>query len=167
MIARALLVSAALALTASSRARASECPAPKVDIADWAIVRSARMPGFTLRLPRSFTRDSASSPVESGPSARWSDTARARLTMSHRTAPAAVTPIPASAGRAIYTRCEDRVGGATATIVAYVDGTNAFIIHASIRWPDGEALDVRADATDRAYLEQLLAAVRTIRRAGA
>ena len=87
--------------------------------------------------------------------------------MSHRAATAAATPLPVSAGRAIYTRCEDRVGAATATIVAYGDGTNTFVILARIRWPDGEALDVRADATDRAHLEQLLAAVRTIRRAGA
>jgi hypothetical protein len=67
----------------------------------------------------------------------------------------------------MYTTCEDRVGSATATIVAYGEGTNAFVLHARIRWPDGEMLDVRADATDRPHLEQLLAAVRTIRRAGA
>ena len=76
-------------------------------------------------------------------------------------------PLPASGGRTNYTICEDRIGAATATIVAFGEGTNAFVIHARIRWPDGESLDVRADATDRAYLEQLLAAVRTIRRAGA
>jgi hypothetical protein len=46
-------------------------------------------------------------------------------------------------------------------------GTNTFVVHARIRWPDGETLDVQADATDRSRLEQLLAAVRTIRRTGA
>lgn len=167
MIARALIVSAGLALASSSTSRANQCPAPKVDIADWALVRSAKMPGFTLRLPRTFTRDTAKTMVEPAPSARWSNAARARLMMSHRAATAAAAPLPASGGRTSYTICEDRIGAATATIVAYGEGTNAFVIHARIRWPDGETLDVRADATDRAYLEQLLAAVRTIRRAGA
>ena len=167
MIARALLGCAVLALAAPRAARANECPASKIDIGDWALVRSAKMPGFTLRLPRTFTRDSASTAGGSAPSARWIDPARARLTMSHRTATAAATPLPASGGRTMYTTCEDRVGSATATIVAYAEGTNTFVVHARIRWPDGETLDVRADATDRSRLEQLLAAVRTIRRVGA
>jgi hypothetical protein len=167
VIARALIASVGLTLAPSSSARASECPAPKVDIANWAIVRSARVPGFTLRLPRTFTRDSTPIGVDSAPSARWIDAARGRFIMSHSTAAATAMPLPASEGRATYTRCEDRVGTAVATIVAYGEGTNAFVVHAHIRWPDGEALDVRADATDRAHLDQLLAAVRTIRRAGA
>ena len=167
MIARALLVCGALALAVPSSARANECPASKVDIADWALVRSAKMPGFSLRLPRTFTRDTASTTGGSAPSARWTDPARARLTMAHRAATAAATPLPASGGRTMYTTCEDRVGTATATIVAYAEGTNTFVVHARIRWPDGETLDVRADATDRSRLEQLLAAVRTIRRTGA
>ena len=162
-----MLVSAGLALASPSTSWANECPAPKVDIADWALVRSAKMPGFSLRLPRTFTRDTASTAVEPAPSARWSAATRARLTMSHRTATAAATPLPASGGRTMYSICEDRVGVATATIVAYGEGTNAFVVHARIRWPDGETLDVRADATDRAHFEQLLAAVRTIRRVGA
>lgn len=161
-----MLVCAGLALGAPPSMRAIECPAPKVDIADWALVRSAKMPGFTLRLPRTFTRDTTSSTVEPAPSARWSNAARARLTMSHRSATAA-TPLPASTGRAIYARCEDRIGAATATIAAYGEGMTTFVILARIRWPDGETLEVRADATDRAHLDQLLAAVRTIRRAGA
>jgi hypothetical protein len=36
-----------------------------------------------------------------------------------------------------------------------------------VRWPDGEELVVSADAAGRAQLDQLLAAVRTIRRTGA
>lgn len=164
-----LLVYATLALGAPSSARANECPPAKVDISDWALVRSAKLPGFSLRLPRTFARDSASTTGGSAPSARWIDPARARLSMSHRsaTAAAAATPLPTSTGRAMYTVCEDRVGSAMATIVAYGEGTNAFVILARIRWADGEALDVRADATDHAQVELLLAAVRTIRRAGA
>ena len=166
MIARTLLVSVALALAAPSSSRA-ECPASKVDVADWALVRSAKMPGFTLRLPRTFARDSASTTGGSAPGARWSNGGRARLAMSHGATTAAPTRLPASGGRTMYTICEDRVGTATATVVAYAEATNAFVVHASLRWPDGETLDVRADATDRVHLEQLLAAVRTIRRAGA
>jgi hypothetical protein len=167
VIGRALLAGAALALASSSPARADGCPASTVDIGNWAIVRSAKVPGFTLRLPRTFTRDSASLSDGVAPTARWSDAARARFTMSHRTATAAPAPLPESEGRASYTRCEDRVGTATATIVAYGEGTDSFVVHAHIRWPDGEALDVHANAVDRARLEELIAAVRTIRRAGA
>ena len=163
---RAVLAGAALVL-ASSPVHAEGCPASTVDIGNWAIVRSARVPGFTLRLPRTFTRDSASLTDGSAPTARWSDAARARFTMSHRAASATPAPLPVAEGRASYTRCEDRVGTATATIVAYGDGTDSFVLHAYVRWPDGEALDVHANATDRARLEELLAAVRTIRRAGA
>jgi len=46
-------------------------------------------------------------------------------------------------------------------------GVTTFVVHARIRWPDGEELDVRGDAPDRERLAQLLTAVRTIRRAGA
>jgi hypothetical protein len=77
------------------------------------------------------------------------------------------TPLPGAEGRTSYTRCEDRVGTATATIVAYGESVDSFVVHAHIRWPDGEALDVHANATDRAHLEQVMTAVRTIRRAGA
>ena len=166
MIGRAVLAGAALMLGSSS-AHADGCPASTVDIGNWAIVRSARVPGFTLRLPRTFIRDSASQSDGSAPMARWSDAARAHFTMSHRTASVTPAPLPESDGRASYTRCEDRVGTATATIVAYGEGTDSFVVHAHIRWPDGEALDVHANAADRARLDELLAAVRTIRRAGA
>ena len=159
-------MSAGLVLAAAS-ARADGCPASTVDIGNWALVRSARVPGFTFRLPRTFTRDSASQSDGSAPTAHWSDAARARFTLSHRTGSVPPAPLPGSEGRASYTRCDDRVGTATATIVAYGDGTDSFVVHANIRWPDGEALDVHANAADRAHLEQLLAAVRTIRRAGA
>ena len=166
MIGRAVLAGAALVL-ASSPVHAEGCPASTVDIGNWAIVRSARVPGFTLRLPRAFTRDSAALSDGSVPTARWSDAARARFTMSHRTGSATAAPLPDAEGRASYTRCEDRVGTATATIVAYGEGSDSFVVHAHIRWPDGEALDVQANATDRVRLEELIAAVRTIRRVGA
>lgn len=165
MIGRALLGGLALALALGSSARADGCPASSVDVADWPIVRSARMPGFTLRLPRTFTRDSAATAGDSTPSARWGD-ARARLMLS-RQAGAAATSVPSAEGRPDYARCDDRVGSAMATIVSYGEGAGAYIIHARIRWPDGEAIDVRADAADREHLDLLLAAVRTIRRAGA
>ena len=167
MILRALLASAVLVLASASLARADECPAPKVDIADWPIVRSARVPGFTLRLPRSFTRDSAPGSRAAGPSARWSDTAGARFTMTHRTTDAMPASLPPSGGATPSTSCETRVGAATATIVAYGSGPSSYVVHAQIRWPDGEAVDVRADAVNARDLELLLAAVRTIRRTGA
>ena len=65
------------------------------------------------------------------------------------------------------TRCDANVGAAKATIVTYADGPSAYVVHAHIRWPDGEAVEVRADAANRAHVELLIAALRTIRRAGA
>jgi hypothetical protein len=164
---RALLDGIALALALASPARADGCPASSVDVADWPIVRSARVPGFTLRLPRSFTRDSATTAVDSTPIARWTDAARGRFTLSHHAAGATAALEHGMGERGSATRCEVRVGSATATIVSYGEGANAYVVHARIRWPDGEAIDVRADATDREHLDLLLAAVRTVRRAGA
>ena len=166
MIGRALLGGIALALALTSSAHADGCPASSVDVADWPIVRSARMPGFTLRLPRAFTRDSSAIAGDSTPTARWSDATRGRLTLSRQSG-ATATPVPSADGRAEYARCEARVGSATAVIVSYGQGANAYVIHAQICWPDGEAVDVRADAADREHLAQILAAGRTIRRAGA
>jgi hypothetical protein len=165
-VALVFVPSLALPLAPSWPARPDACPASTVDIADWPIVRSPRVPGFTLRLPRTFTRDSARSTSDSAPAAHWSDAARGRLTLSHR-ADNDASPIPSANDGAKYVRCETRVGSATATIVSYDVGTSTYVLHAEIRWPDGEALDVHASAADRAHLAQLLAAVRTIRRAGA
>ena len=167
MITRALLAGALLVLASATSARADECPASSVDVADWPIVRSAKVPGFTLRLPRSFTRDSAPGSRTATPSAHWSDTAGGRFTMSHRSTDAMPASLPPSESPAPATRCETRVGAATATIVAYGAGPGGYVVRAQIRWPDGESVDVRADATDATHLALLLAAVRTIRRAGA
>ena len=167
MTGRALLVGVALALASSSSARADGCPASTVDVADWAVVRSARVPGFTLRLPRSFTRDTTASSRELQSSARWRDAARGRFAMSHLGA-TATTPAPLpNVDGATATRCDTSIGAATATIVSYADGPSAYVVHAQIRWPDGEAVEVHANAVGRAHVELLIAAVRTIRRAGA
>ena len=167
MMRRALLGGAALLLVAPSVLRAGSCAAPRVDLADWPIVRSSSMPGFSLRLPRAFTRDVAAK--DSTASARWSDAMRGRFVMSHLGATASVSALPTADGRPTYARCEERVGSASAIIVSVGEGTSGtpYVVHARIRWPDGEELDVRADATDREHFEQLLAAVRTIRRVGA
>ena len=162
MIARALLAGALLALVPSSSARADGCPTT-IDVADWPVVRSPRLPGFTLRLPRTFTRDAAAG------GAQWTAASRARLTIAQRAPSAPSLAIPSADGRSAYARCEARVGAATATIVSYADGTaaSAFVMDARIHWPDGEELHRRADAADREHLAQLLTAVQTIRRAGA
>jgi len=166
MIARALLGGIALAFAVASSARADGCPASSVDVADWPIVRSARVPGFTLRLPRSFARDSSTIAGDSTPSARWSDAAHGRLALSRQSG-AALTSVPSAEGRTEYARCEARVGSATATIVSYAEGSGIYVIRARIAWPDGESVELHASAADRAHLDQLLAAIRTIRRAGA
>jgi len=166
VIRRASIAAAALTLAALSSASADPCVAPRVDVANWALVRSPRVPGFTFRLPRSFTRDSATT---NAPSARWSDASRARLEIAHRATGEAESTLPSPDGRPAYARCEDRVGSASAIIISYGAGSaaGAYVVHARIQWPDGEALEVRADAPDRARLDELLAAVRTVRRVGA
>ena len=163
---RASIAAAALTVVALSTASADPCVAPRVDVADWPILRSPRVPGFTLRLPRSFTREAG---TDAAPSARWSDATRARFEIAHRTTDGTTTPLPSPDGRPAYARCEDRVGRASAIIISYGEGTTggAYVVRARIQWPDGEALDVHAAAPDRARLDEVLAAVRTVRRAGA
>jgi hypothetical protein len=166
VIRRASVAVAALMLAALSSASADPCVAPRVDVSDWRIVRSPRVPGFTLRLPRGFMRDSATADA---PRARWSDASRARLEIAHRTTEARLTPFPSPDGRAAYVRCEDHVGSATAIIISYDEGSagGAYVVHAFIQWSDGEALEVRADAPDRSHADRLMTAIRTVRRAGA
>jgi hypothetical protein len=162
---RALCAGLALAAASPSVARADGCTPARVDVADWPIVRSARVPGFTLRLPRSYVRstDTTSAP---GATATWADGARARFTLVHRATAATVPPADAAGGA---TRCDERIGSATATIVSSAAGASAaaFAVHAHLRWPDGEEVDVHGIAADRSQLDQLLAAVRTVRRTGA
>jgi hypothetical protein len=165
-----------LLLATTSPALAQSCAAPHLDVATWALVRSANVPGFTLRLPRAFARDSAASAgvaATKTPTAWWTDASRGRLGLVRVAGDSASRSVLTSAGgRSGYLRCEERVGSAVAVIVHYdttatgsADGP--FVVHARIRWPDGEELDVRGDAPDRDRLAQLLTAVRTIRRAGA
>jgi hypothetical protein len=160
----------------SSSAAGQSCAAARLDVADWALVRSANMPGFTLRLPRAFTRDStaaASAALAKSPTAWWADATRGRLGLIHSAHDTSARVELASAGgRSGYLRCEERVGSAVAVIVHYDAGAKGsqngpFVVRASIRWPDGEELDIRGDAPDRERLAQLLTAVRTIRRSGA
>ncbi len=172
----AFVVFGALLVATTSPAVAQSCASPRLDVANWALVRSANVPGFTLRLPRAFARDSATAGgvmLTKTPTAWWTDASRGRLGLIRSVGDSASRSVLASAeGRSGYLRCEERVGSAVAVIVHYdtaatgsTDGP--FVVHARIRWPDGEELDVRGDAPDRARLAQLLTAVRTIRRSGA
>ncbi|MBW8769775.1 MAG: hypothetical protein JF589_08475 [Gemmatimonadetes bacterium] len=173
----ACLVLAGVLLGASaSTAAGQSCAGARLDVADWALVRSADIPGFTLRLPRAFTRDStipASAALPASRTAWWRDATRGRLGLIRSVHDSSSHAELASAGgRSGYLRCEERVGSAVAVIVHYDavapgNQNGPFIVRARIRWPDGEELDIRGDAPDRDHLAQLLTAVRTIRRAGA
>jgi hypothetical protein len=165
-----------LLVAATSRVSGQSCAAAHLDVADWALVRSANVPGFTLRLPRAFTRDStapAGAALTKSPTAWWADATRGRLGLIRSAHDSSGRAELASAGgRSGYLRCEERVGSAVAIIVHYeavAQGSQngPFVVRARIRWPDGEELDVRGDAPDRERLAQLLTAVRTIRRSGA
>jgi len=94
-----LLVGVLLGAVASTAA-AQSCTA-RLDVADWALVRSADVPGFTLRLPRAFTRDSttpASATLAKGRTAWWADATRGRLGLIRSAHDPAVQAELASAG---------------------------------------------------------------------
>jgi hypothetical protein len=173
-----VLASVLLVATASSVAAQTTCASARLDVADWALVRSANVPGFTLRLPRAFARDSTAPTgltLSKSPTAWWTDASRGRLGLIRAVRDSSSrTALASPAGRSGYLRCEERVGSAVAIIEHYAaagegkgSSDGPFIVHARIRWPDGEELDVRGDAPDRERLAQLLTAVRTIRRSGA
>jgi hypothetical protein len=177
-IAPPLVLAGALLVAMASHAEAQTCASARLDVANWALVRSANVPGFTLRLPRAFARDSAASgglTLTKSPTAWWTDASRGRLGLIRAAHDSSSRAALASAvGHSGYLRCEERVGSAVAVIVHYDAAATGkgsaegpFIVHARIRWPDGEELDVRGDAPDRDRLAQLLTAVRTIRRSGA
>lgn len=162
LVAGAVLASAAPAIT-----HADACMAARVDVADWPIVRSPRVPGFTLRLPRAYVRTPDATSTASA-AATWTiDGQRARVTLVHasRSAPPPSDPLATNTG----TRCDERIGSATATIVTYSSAatTTTYVVHARIRWPDGEEIVVHAESTDRPRVDELIAAVRSVRRAGA
>jgi len=165
----------ALLVVAASPARGQGCAVARLDVADWALVRSADVPGFTLRLPRAFTRDSTAPSNAARATSRtawWADATRGRLGIRSAHDSSAHAELAAAGGRSGYLRCEERVGSAVAVIVHYEAGAQGnqngpFVVRARIRWADGEELDVRGDAPDRERLAQLLTAVRTIRRSGA
>jgi len=173
-----LVLAGALLVATASPSEAQTCTSARLDVANWALVRSANVPGFTLRLPRAFARDSAASAgltLARSPTAWWADASRGRLGLIRAAHDSSSRVAIASAvGHSGYLRCEERVGSAVAVIVHYdsaaagkgsADGP--FIVHARIRWPDGEELEIRGDAPDRERLAQPLTAVRTIRRTGA
>jgi hypothetical protein len=165
----------ALLVVAASPARGQGCAVARLDVADWALVRSADVPGFTLRLPRAFTRDStppSNAARATSRTAWWADATRGRLGIRSAHDSSAHAELASAGGRSGYLRCEERVGSAVAVIVHYEAGAQGnqngpFVVRARIRWADGEELDVRGDAPDRERLAQLLTAVRTIRRSGA
>jgi hypothetical protein len=150
------------------------CAPATTDISSWPIVRSPKVPGLTLRLPRAFEREQEASPpssaTPSGTTARWSHAAQGQIVISRGAAPAGMMP-SSSAGAPAYSRCEEKVGSADAVIESYDRGAPAggstFHVQARFRWPDGEEIVVLGDAADRERFGELLAAVRTIRRTSA
>ena len=163
---RALCAGLAIAVALPIAARADGCTAARVDVADWPIVRSARVPGFTLRLPRSYVR-TADTTNATGATATWSDGGRARFTLVHLGGSASAAT-DAEPGHAVV-RCEERIGSATAHIMSFppVPDTTPIVVRATIRWPDGETVEIRAMSAERSDLDRLIAAVRTVRRTGA
>ena len=176
----ALAASMLVSLAPASRVSNSvdPCTFASTDISAWPIVRSPRVPGLTLRLPRSFEREPEQAPpassASSASSARWTHAANGQLVIARGAVPAGMIP-PSATSAPSYRRCEERVGSAVAVIEAYdqmrspgaLTGVGSFHVQARFRWPDGEELVVLGDAADRERFGELLAALRTIRRTSA
>ena len=86
MLRTALVVTLLTSLASVAEAR-EVCAPLAADVTSWPIVRSSRVPGLTLRLPRNFVRDTAVAGVgttSSSTRARWADATRGQLVISGR-----------------------------------------------------------------------------------
>ena len=170
------LVWTLLAATHRADASAASCLHPNVSTSAWRTVHSPRLPTFSVRIPPDFARDAGedSYPEPQSPGSRWADSAHAQLVVHLvQGGRRLLGSLPTASGRPEYSRCVERIGAATAVIVSYnrTDdvGHTAYVgpfqVHAQLHWPDGSEVNVYGMADTRRRFLELLAAVRTIRRA--
>jgi hypothetical protein len=157
---------------------AERCQRPDIRVRRWAAVHSPRLPGFELRVPPGFTRDSGENsyhdPQPSG--SRWADSVNDQLVVHWvKTADDHVLlgALPASEGQPEYSKCVEQIHTAAAEIVSYNQLESVgegyagpYQIHARLRWPDGVLVEVYGMASNHRRHLEILAAVRTIRRTG-
>ena len=135
----AFVLAGMLLAAAASPIAGQSCAAARLDVADWALVRSADVPGFTLRLPRAFTRDSTvqASALPTSRTAWWADATRGRLGLIRVAHDSLRAELVSAGGRSGYLRCEEQVGSAVAVIVHYAVAQGSvngpFVVRASHR----------------------------------
>jgi hypothetical protein len=166
------LLAATIVATSVTNAQ-GVCTPPRAAVDSWSLTRAT---GLTLRVPPGFRRGASAGGAAASLTAHWADSARSQLTI-RRVAPTegALAPLPSAEGRVEYRRCEERAGSATAVIVSFqrppeppgAPQATPFHVHARFHWPDGEIVEATGWALDRARFEELLAAVRTVRRSAA
>jgi len=169
---------AALIVTASRPTPADRCLRPDISVRAWAIAHSPRLPGFELRVPPGFVRDSAedSYPDPQPAGSLWADSVHDQLVVrwvkagDHHLLAGA---LPTSLGRSEYSKCVERINRAAAEIVSYnrleqfgEAYAGPYQIHARLRWPDGVTVEMYGMASNRRRHLELLGALRTIRRIG-
>ena len=154
----------------------SSCTAPKLSTSKWRMARSPRMPSVQFLLPESFVREPGEDTYALKPTprgSRWSASDRSQISVfvsdssgrlfTHLPQPDSVRPE--------YSRCEEMIKGAHATIVSYNKleevGDMAYIgpyqIFAELRSPEGVVVQVATSATTHLRHEELLRAIRTVR----
>lgn len=165
----------------SKNARPIPCRQPTIKTAtwtEWSLPRSS----VALRMPPWFKRDAAEAHVDSVHAAAG-DTAltSSLLTTNQLGVPRAQLSIRvvdavtlAYGGDKVpeESECREEIGGAQAIIFSFNRSVEVgdmayvgpYIILAQLRFPDGLSLDVFADSEKREQQDEMLAAIRTIRR---
>lgn len=161
--------------------RAIPCRLPTITTADWNESRLSRVP-IALRTPPWFKRGVAEAHVDSLRSAHR-DTAltgtlletnelgvpRAQLDLN---VVDSVTLAYRSDKMPEESECREQIGGAQAIVFSFNQSLEVgdmayvgpYIIMAQLRFPDGLSLEVFADSEQREQQDEMLAAIRTIRR---
>ncbi len=163
-----------LAVPGATRLRVATCVPPRADTRQWPEARSPRLPGLTLRVPPGFRRDPGEDTYRGPPphGSRWTGPGGSQLVVSRvRADSVGLRPLPGSAGRPEYSRCEERIGDAKAVIVSYnhLDevGDMAYLgpfqVYAQLRPRTGAVIELYGSTSDRTRFDQLLASVRTVR----
>jgi len=167
----------AVALATAAEAASAACVRPSPAPTNWPATRSPRLPGVTLRLPAEFTRDTSGESSLRRPAprgSRWTGPGNAQVSVFLVDSGGGrfATELPGrAAGRAEFSRCEERVGDGRLTVASYNQreavGDMAFIgpyqVFAIYHSPEQMAVHLYASTESRQVFAQLLAAVRTLR----
>jgi len=158
------LVCALTATTACNQFRAA-CVLPQVDREGWQEVRIEKSPELSFSLPATFHNESPSGP--------WFGPGISQIAVQlyKPSNEPLFTSLPKAAGRPEYSKCRERINGMPATIVSYnlreSVGDMAFVgpfqSYAALELSKGYRVLLYGMTDDRRVLNELLAAIRTVR----